>query len=459
VVFTDRSLNHMAPPFVSVMQDLNVILKKTYNADKTVLIPGSGTYAMEAVARQFLPPTASNNHCRRSDTNKPIVLRNGWFSFRWSEIFETMGIGEADHTVLKAEPDQSGNPQYQPHNVDAVVAEILKSKPPVVFAPHVETSIGIILPDDYIRKVGAACQEAGALFVLDGIASGTVWVDMKDLNVDVFISAPQKGWSGPAAVGIAMLSDRAHARMMEGPESSSYTVNLKRWSGIMDLYDGGGFGYHCTMPTDAIRQFRDIAQKQVDIGLDKLKQAQIEMGEKARKMLESKGLKSAAADGAAAPGVLVYYSPGVSNPEMVGSFREHGMQVSLRHARTNTLTSCVNEGDGGVNKLRREPVVRATRLNSRSSCANKCAKNRSFAGHSAPPTPVSTTFTTLFALRHCALTNHSTLSFLCRSPPACPGSSTSPPACRRSASGCSGSTSSAASTRPWPRSRPASISS
>jgi len=198
-----------------------------------------------------------------------------------------------------------------------------------VFAPHVETSTGMMLPDDYIAKVGAACKETGALFVLDCIASGTVWVDMKKLGIDVVISAPQKGWSGPAAVGLAMLSEKATQRMMDGPESSSFVVNLRKWQGIMDLYEKGAFGYHTTLPTDAIRAFREIADQQKELGLGNLKDSQISMGAMARGMLESKGLRSVAAPGFQAPGVLVYYSPdGMANADMVSKFRSVGLQIA-----------------------------------------------------------------------------------------------------------------------------------
>ncbi|GMH81047.1 hypothetical protein TL16_g08804, partial [Triparma laevis f. inornata] len=322
VVYTDRALNHMASPFVKTMQSLNTTLKDTYNADKTVLIPGSGTYAMEATARQFVTP----------GSNKPVVVRNGWFSFRWTEIFENMGMTEEDHIVKKAQSLEPGVTEcfYAPHNVDDVVATILAEKPPAVFMPHVETSTGMMVTDEYIKKLSAAAKEVGAIMVLDCIASGTCWVDMKDLGLDVVITAPQKGWSGPAAVGIAMLSDNAYNKMMEGPESSSFCVNLKKWSGMMQLYEGGGFGYHTTMPTDAIRTFDEIANEQKKIGMDLLNDNQWKMGNLAREMLESKGLKSVAASENAAPGVLVYYSPpGYSNPEMVQNFHANNMQIAM----------------------------------------------------------------------------------------------------------------------------------
>ena len=307
-MYTDRALNSMSPPFVNTMMSLNETLKSTYNADKAVLIPGSGTYSMEAVARQFTVGTKT----------KPVVVRNGWFSFRWTEIFESMGIGEEDHVYHMADQVNDFPQQYAPRDIDAVVDSILKEKPPAVFAPHIETSTGIMLSDDYIMKLSEAARSVDAIMVLDCIASGTCWVDMKKLGIDVVISAPQKGWSGPAAVGLAMLSEKAYDRMMTGPESNSFCVNLKKWSGMMQLYEAGGFGYHTTMPTDAIRDFQIVADHQKTIGLDKLCDAQYEMGAKARAMFESKGLTSVAAPGFAAPGVLVYHSPeGNDNPTMV----------------------------------------------------------------------------------------------------------------------------------------------
>lgn len=322
VVYTDRALNSMSPPFVSTMQSINQTLKNTYNADKVVLIPGSGTYSMEAVARQFV----------KKGDNKPVVVRNGWFSFRWTELFESMGIGEDEHVYHVADSEvceKSGHTQYRPKDIDVVVKSIHAEKPPIVCAPHVETSTGIMLTDEYIKQLSAAAHEVGALFVLDGIASGTCWIDMKDLGVDVFISAPQKGWSGPAAVGLAMMSENAYEKMMSGPESTSFCVNLRKWSGMMQLYEGGGFGYHTTMPTDAIRAFDEIAEKQKEIGLDKLCEAQYKMGWDARRMLESKGLTSVAQYPYQAPGVNVFYSPeGNDNMTMVKKFKEVGMQIA-----------------------------------------------------------------------------------------------------------------------------------
>jgi len=326
VIFTNRSLNLMSDPFQRVMRDLNALLKETYNARKVAIIPGSGTYGMEAVARQF----ATDKHV--------MVIRNGWFSFRWTEIFDMGGPRlqiPRSHTVLKAQPinkpedNKDGHIQYAPYPIEEVVAKIREERPAVFFAPHVETSTGMILPDDYIQRVTETMKEHGGIFVLDCIASGTVWVDMKDLGVDVVISAPQKGWTGPACAALVMMSERAR-ELMNDSEETSFSLSLKRWSAIMDTYEKGGFGYHTTMPTDAIRDFHEIGVETMKFGIPELKEAQNELGSKARGVLNSKGLTSVAAPGFQAPGVLVYYSPNeVENPSMMAKFKQEGLQIAM----------------------------------------------------------------------------------------------------------------------------------
>jgi len=331
VIFTNRSLNLMSDPFQTVMKDLNSLLKHTYNADKVAIVPGSGTFGMESVARQF----ATDEHC--------MVIRNGWFSFRWTELLDMGDTQEflipKSHTVLKAQPlcdvktcgcpEEGRQCQFQPYPIEDFVAKIQEEKPAVVFAPHVETSTGIILPDDYIKKAADAVHSVGGIFVLDCIASGTLWVNMKDLGVDVVISAPQKGWTGPACAALVMMSDLAVEKMNEKKESS-FSLSLKRWSAIMDAYENGGFGYHTTMPTDALRDFHEVTVETLKRGLPELKAAQIELGQKARGLLDSRGLTSVAATGFQAPGVLVYHSPvGVDNPSMMSKFKEQGMQIAM----------------------------------------------------------------------------------------------------------------------------------
>lgn len=314
VVFTDRSLNHMSKSFQGVMNDIREMLKEVYNADKVAIVPGGGTYAMEAVARQF----GHGSHA--------FVVRNGWFSYRWSQIFEA-GHFTSETTVMKAR--QAGNDTrapFAPAPIEDVTSAIRAAKPDVVFAPHVETSAGIILPDDYITALAAAAHEVGAIFVLDCIASGCAWVDMKATGVDVLISAPQKGWSATPSAGLVMMSDRAVARMAE-TSSDSFAVDLKKWSSIMDAYEGGGHAYHATMPTDGLRAFRDTMNETRAFGFDKLKQAQWALGTAVRAALAERGLKSVAADGFGAPGVVVSYTddPAIQNGS---KFAAEGMQIA-----------------------------------------------------------------------------------------------------------------------------------
>lgn len=295
VVFTDRSLNHMSRAFQGVMTDISRILKTVYNADAVALIPGGGTYAMEAVARQL----ATDKKC--------MVIRNGWFSFRWSQIFDAGGIAR-ETKVLKART-QGNNSQapFAPAPIDEVVATIKSEKPDMVFAPHVETSSGMILPNDYLKAIGDAVRSVGGLFVLDCIASGTIWVDMKAVGVDILISAPQKGWSASPCAGLVMMNDRAKERV-EASASSSFACDLKKWLQIMQAYENGGHAYHATMPTDALKQFRDVMLETEEYGFDKVRAEQQELGDRVRALLLTKGYNSVAAAGFQAPGVVVSYT-------------------------------------------------------------------------------------------------------------------------------------------------------
>ena len=314
VVFTDRSLNHMSVAFRKVMTDISGLLKEVYNADAAVIVPGGGTYAMEAVARQF----ATNR--------KTLVIRNGWFSYRWTQIFEAGDI-PSEQVVLKARPTGNDLPApYEPCPIDDVVKSIREERPGAVFAPHVETSSGIMLPDDYMKAVADAAHEAGALFVLDCIASGTVWVDMKATGVDVLISAPQKGWSASPSAGLVMLGERGLAELQE-TRSSSFAVDLGKWHQIMQAYENGGHAYHSTMPTDALTGFRDTMLETQAIGFEKLREQQLKLGRDVRKLLAERGYRSVAAAGFEAPGVVVSYTddPGIQNGK---KFAEHGMQIA-----------------------------------------------------------------------------------------------------------------------------------
>ncbi len=295
VVFTDRSLNHMSQQFQQVMRDISDNLKKVYNADTVTVVPGGGSFGMEAVARQF----ATGQHC--------LVIRNGFFSYRWSQIFE-MGSIPASETVLKASPvDDTPNAPFAPAPIEEVVAAIKAEKPGMVFAPHVETASGIILPDDYLRQVADAVHSVGGLFVLDCIASGTIWVDMKAIGVDVLISAPQKGWSSSPCSALVMMSEAADARLQE-TTSTSFAADLRKWRDIMIAYEKGGHAYHATMPTDALRGFRDTMLETLQEGLTAVKERQWKLGVAVRELLAEKGFASVAAAGFEAPGVVVSYT-------------------------------------------------------------------------------------------------------------------------------------------------------
>ncbi|MFX0541665.1 aminotransferase class V-fold PLP-dependent enzyme [Roseovarius sp. S4756] len=314
VVFTDRSLNHMSASFQQVMRDISGMLKDVYNADAVALIPGGGSYGMEAVARQF----GADAHV--------LIVRNGWFSYRWSQIFDA-GKFAGEQTVCMAR--QTGNgatAPYAPAPIEEVTAKIREAKPDVVFAPHVETSAGIILPDDYVTALADAANDVGALLVLDCIASGCAWIDMKKTGVDVMISAPQKGWSASPSAGLVMMSARAVERL-ETTSSNSFAIDLKKWFQIMQAYENGGHAYHATMPTDALRAFRDTMLETKEYGFDRLRDAQWALGNGVRAMLKERGVKSVAAEGFGAPGVVVSYTddPDIQNGK---KFAAAGMQIA-----------------------------------------------------------------------------------------------------------------------------------
>jgi aspartate aminotransferase-like enzyme len=295
VVYTDRALNHMSGKFQGVMRDISSVLKEVYHAKAAVVVPGSGTFGMEAVARQF------------ATGQKALVIRNGWFSFRWTQIFD-MGQIPSSHTVLKARPTGAGRQMpFAPAPLAEVQAAIREQKPAVVFAPHVETSAGMLLPDDYLKALADATHEVGGLFVLDCIASGALWVDMQATGVDVIVSAPQKGWSGSPCCAFVMLSERARAAI-DGTTSTSFSVDLKKWLQIMEAYEGGGHAYHATMPTDALTTTRDVMLETRAYGFEKLRAEQWALGQRVRAMLQGHGFRSVAADGFQAPGVVVSYT-------------------------------------------------------------------------------------------------------------------------------------------------------
>ena len=295
VVYTDRAVNHMSARFQGAMNDVSAMLKEVYGASKVVIVPGSGTFAMEAVARQF------------ATAGKCLVVRNGWFSYRWTQIFDACGI-PSEALVLKARrtSDEPRAP-FASAPIDEVVATIRAEKPQVVFAPHVETASGMMLPDDYVRAVADAVHEVGGLFVLDCIASGAMWVDMKASGVDVLISAPQKGWSSSPCCGLVMLGDRACTRLEE-TASTSFACDLRKWLEIMEAYEQGGYAYHATMPTDALLRLRDVMRETQDYGFAAVRAEQLALGARVRALLAGKGFVSVAAPGFEAPSVVVVYT-------------------------------------------------------------------------------------------------------------------------------------------------------
>ncbi|MGE5651181.1 MAG: aminotransferase class V-fold PLP-dependent enzyme [Bacillota bacterium] len=314
VVYTDRAVNHMSQLFQGTMRDISAILKKVYNARSVAVVPGSGTFGMEAVARQF----ATKKKC--------LVIRNGWFSFRWSQIFDMGGI-PSETVVLKARPVESGRQAaFAPAPIEEVVAAIREHKPDLVFAPHVETASGMMLPDAYLRAVADAVHAVGGMFVLDCIASGTIWVDMQATGVDVLISAPQKGWSASPCCALVMLGATARERI-DATTSTSFACDLLKWLQIMEAYENGGFAYHATMPTDALTSLRDVMKETEAYGFDKVRAEQQELGRQVRALLSNKGFKSVAAPGFEAPGVVVSYSDddGIRSGK---KFADAGLQIA-----------------------------------------------------------------------------------------------------------------------------------
>ncbi|MDA8448096.1 aminotransferase class V-fold PLP-dependent enzyme [Paracidovorax valerianellae] len=314
VVYTDRALNHMSLRFTGVMQDILATLKSVYHAHTAVLVPGSGTFGMEAVARQF------------ANREKVLIVRNGWFSYRWSQIFDAGGLGGGAVVCQARRQGEGPQAPWAPCPADEVAAAIRAESPKVVFAPHVETASGILLPDDYLRTLSEAAHAVGALFVLDCVASGAMWVDMQATGVDVLISAPQKGWSGSPCCAMVMLSERAR-QAIDGTTSSSFACDLKKWMQIAEGYEKGQHAYHTTLPTDALVQLRDVMAETRDYGFEKVRAEQIALGARVRALLQSRGFPSVAAEGYQAPGVVVSYTtdPGIQNGK---KFIEAGLQTA-----------------------------------------------------------------------------------------------------------------------------------
>ena len=314
VVFTDRSLNSMSVPFQEVMCGLHEGLTEVYNAKGCALIPGGGSYAMEAVARQF---------ARNEDV---LVVRNGWFSYRWTQIFN-QGVAPKHAEIVRAVPDSDDkDQQFSPADIDDICAQITAVKPRVVVSPHVETSAGMLMPDEYLRRIAETAHEVGALFVLDCVASGTLWVDMGSIGVDVLITAPQKGWTSTPCAGVVMMSDAAIDRLQE-TESDSFVLDLKKWHQIMQAYLNGGHAYHATMPTDGLAQFYSAMLEMKAFGFDKAKAAQIELGQKLRQIMEQRGFTSLAAEGFKSPTVIVSHTDH-DDMKSGAAFAAEGVQIA-----------------------------------------------------------------------------------------------------------------------------------
>jgi aspartate aminotransferase-like enzyme len=314
VVYTDRSLNHMSKQFQQIVKDISAVLKETYNARSAIIVPGSGTFGMESVVRQF----AQNQKC--------LIVRNGWFSYRWTQILEMGNITPDVHVLKARQIDNATTGCFAPPAIEEVVAFIKKEKPAVVFAPHVETSSGIILPDDYVQAIGEAVESVNGIFVLDCIASGAMWIDMKKCKVDVLISAPQKGWSSSPCCAMIALGERAREKI-EHTQSSSFAMDLKKWLQIIEAYENGGHLYHATMPTDALKILRDNMKETLALGFPTAKARQVDLGMKVRALLESKNFTSVAAPGFQSPGVVVSYT---SDPDIQNGkkFLQEGLQIA-----------------------------------------------------------------------------------------------------------------------------------
>ena len=314
VVFTDRSLNSMSSSFRQVMQGLHSGLTDVYNAKSCVILPGGGSFAMEAVARQF------------ARNEKVLVVRNGWFSYRWSQIFD-QGVKPSHAEIVMARPDTiEADQQFSPAPIDEIIASIHTEKPRIVVSPHVETSAGLLMPDDYLTQIAHAAHAVGALFVLDCVASGALWVDMKQIGVDVLITAPQKGWTSTPCAGVVMLSEAGVERLAQ-TTSDSFVLDLKKWHQIMTAYLDGGHAYHATMPTDGLAQFYDTFLEIQSFGIEKAKKAQIELGNRLRLIMEQRGFKSLAAEGFKSPSVIVSHTErdDFKNGE---AFAKNGVQIA-----------------------------------------------------------------------------------------------------------------------------------
>ena len=314
VVFSDRSLNSMSNKFCAVMRDISQTMREVYQADAVAVVPGGGTYGMEAIARQL---------AHGVDT---LVIRNGWFSYRWTQILDVGEIARSSTVVCSRQVADEAEAPFAPPSLEELLTTIRKKRPSVVFCPHVETSAGLMMPDDHLHAIAQCVHEHNGLFVLDCVASGMAFVDMSDLGIDVLLTAPQKGWSASPCAALVMLSARARARV-EATQSSSFAHDLKRWLKIMETYEGGGHAYHTTMPTDGLLQLSHVLSEARTLGFSHLQKAQFELGRKARILLERYGYRSVAASGFQAPSVIVSYCP---DPQVRSgqAFIDQGLQIA-----------------------------------------------------------------------------------------------------------------------------------
>jgi len=314
VVYTDRSLNHMSKRFQQVMRDISATLKEVYQAKAVAIVPGSGSTGMESVARQFV------------QGQKVLIVRNGWFSYRWTQIIEA-GRMSTDISVHKARRAKHGAQEpFAAAPIEEMVEAIRREKPQVVFCPHVETASGMLLPDDYLKAMSEAVRAVGGLLVLDCVASGAAWVDMQAIGIDVLVSAPQKGWSGTPCAGLIMLGERALEKL-ESTTSDSFSLDLKKWLSIMQTYEAGAHAYHATLPTDGLLFLRDAMNEMREFGFPKGREAQFELGRRVRALLAERGIASVAAPGFEAPGVVVSYTA-KDDWHKGSAFAAQGLQIA-----------------------------------------------------------------------------------------------------------------------------------
>ncbi|WP_432481032.1 aminotransferase class V-fold PLP-dependent enzyme [Moraxella sp. ZY200743] len=313
VVYTDRALNHMSKEFQGVMRDLSAELKSLYQADAVAIVPGSGTSGMEAVVRAF------------AKDKEVMIIRNGWFSYRWTQILEATDVARSSK-VFCANHAEATQAVFFPANIDEVTAFVRENRPQVVFAPHVETASGMMLTDAYIKALGEAVHEVGGILVIDCIASGCIWLDMKALGIDVLISAPQKGLSSTPCAGLVMMNKQAK-EMALNSTPSSFSLDLKAWINIITAYENGGHAYHATMPTDGLKQLREALFEAKAVGYDVLKSAQVKLGKDILKVLNDKGICSVAHPEYQARGVVVCHAPSEAVHKGV-AFAEQGLQIA-----------------------------------------------------------------------------------------------------------------------------------